>query len=54
MHTVAKGDSLWEIAKQTLGDGERLNDILSLNPTLVKHPDLIYPGQIIKLPAAKP
>lgn len=46
-HTVVKGDSLWKIAvKYQVG----LSEIKSANPT-IKNYDLIYPGQIINLPA---
>ena len=46
-HTVVKGESLWKIAvKYELG----LSEIKSANPQ-IKNYDLIYPGQVINLPA---
>lgn len=46
-HTVAAGDSLWKIAaKYQVG----LSEIKSANPQ-IKNYDLIYPGQIINIPA---
>jgi tetratricopeptide (TPR) repeat protein len=51
IHTVRSGQSLWSIAVEELGDGFRLNEILRLNPGLSSHPDRIYPGQQLRLPA---
>lgn len=49
-HTVVKGDSLWNIAKDQLGDGYRFHEIIKLNPGLRRHPDRLQPGQMLKLP----
>jgi len=49
-YTVGRGQSLWEIARQQLGDGSRYNEILRLNPGLTRNPDLIFPGQTLRLP----
>ena len=49
-HTVVRGDCLWNIAKKYLGKGSRWNEIYQLNRDIIKNPDLIYAGQIIKLP----
>lgn len=46
-HTVIKGDTLWKICKKHLGDGAKYSEIAKLNG--IKNPDLIYPGQVIKL-----
>lgn len=46
-HTVMSGDSMWKIAsKYQVG----LSEIKSANPQ-IKNYDLIYPGQIINIPA---
>ena len=46
-HTVASGDSLWKIAvRYEVG----LSEIKKANPQ-IKNYDLIYPGQIINIPA---
>lgn len=46
-HTVASGESLWKIAsKYQVG----LSEIKSANPQ-IKNFDLIYPGQVINIPA---
>ena len=51
-HTVIKGDSLWNIARDALGDGMRYHQIIELNPELKRHPDRLQPGQMLKLPGA--
>ena len=47
-HTVVNGDTLWHIAKRYLGDGARYPEIAKLNN--IKNPNLIYPGQVFKIP----
>lgn len=47
-YTVKSGDSLWAIAKRELNDGSRYMEIAELNG--IKTPNLIYPGQVLKLP----
>lgn len=49
-YTVQSGDSLWKIAKKTLGDGSRWSEIYNLNTDKIGNPDLIYPGQVLTLP----
>jgi len=51
-YTIEKGDTLWAIAKKHLGDGNKYNDIFSANREVIKDPDLIYPGQKIRIPLA--
>ena len=46
-YVVQKGDSLWKICKQQLNDGSRAREIAALNG--ITNPDLIYPGQVIRL-----
>lgn len=48
-YTVKKGDSLWSIAKEKLGDGARYNEIAELNG--IKTPSKIQPGLVLILPA---
>jgi len=45
---VVKGDTLWHIAKKYLGNGARYPEIAKLNN--IKNPNLIYPGQVFKIP----
>lgn len=54
-YTVQKGDSLWNIAKNSLGDGTKWQEIYKLNQNSIgQNPDLIYPGTEIQLPGASP
>ncbi|BCH26208.1 tetratricopeptide repeat protein [Mesorhizobium sp. L-8-3] len=50
-YKVRAGQSLWSIAVETLGDGNRYREILNLNPQLRGDPGRIVPGQELKLPA---
>ena len=49
-HTVAKGDTLSAIAKKTLGSANRYMEIFEANKPMLKHPDKIYPGQVLRIP----
>lgn len=51
-HTVAKGESLSKIAKQYYGDVKQWKKIFEANKDSIKNPDLIFPGQVIKIPDA--
>lgn len=50
MVTVKKGDTLSEIAKQYLGDALRYPEIFEANRPMLKDPDEIYPGQVLRVP----
>lgn len=50
-HTVEKGDTLWAIASKTLGNGARYEEIFEANKPMLTHPDKIYPGQVLRIPA---
>lgn len=49
-HTVESGDTLWAIAKKTLGDGNRYPEIFEANKPMLTDPDKIYPGQVLRIP----
>lgn len=49
-HTVQSGDTLWGIAKKYYGNGSQYTKIASANPD-IKNPNLIYPGQVLSIPA---
>lgn len=51
-YTVKKGDCLWGIAKKFYGDGARYIKIYNANKDKIKNPNLIYPGQVLVIPAA--
>ncbi len=50
---VQPGNSLWRIARRTYGEGLRYTTIYEANRGQIRDPDMIYPGQIFALPAAK-
>ena len=50
-YRVVKGDNLWKIARKHLGSGARYIEIYELNKDILESPDLIYIGQVIKIPA---
>lgn len=47
---VQPGNSLWRIARSNYGDGVRYTVIYEANADQITNPDLIYPGQVFKLP----
>jgi uncharacterized protein YidB (DUF937 family) len=49
-YTVAPGDSLSKIAKKVYGDGNQWKKIFEANRDQIKNPDLIHPGQVLKIP----
>jgi nucleoid-associated protein YgaU len=51
VYVVKSGDSLSKIAKEVLGDASRWPEIYEANKDQIKDPNLIYPGQELKLPA---
>lgn len=50
-HDVAKGDTLSAIAKKYYGDANKYNAIFEANKPMLTHPDKIYPGQKLRIPA---
>ena len=52
-HTVETGDTLSKIAKQHYGNANRYNEIFEANKPMLSHPDKIYPGQVLRIPAQK-
>lgn len=51
MYTVVKGDSLSKIAKEFYGDASKYPVIFEANKPMLEDPDLIYPGQVLRIPA---
>jgi nucleoid-associated protein YgaU len=51
-YVVKKGDSLSKIAKELYGDANGWRKIYEANPDQIKDPDLIHPGQSLKIPTA--
>lgn len=51
-YTVGKGDCLWKIAKQFYGNGAKWQLIYEANKSVIGgNPNLIYPGQVLTVPA---
>ena len=50
--TVEKGDNLWKIATRVYGKGKgpKYTVIFEANKPMLKDPDLIYPGQVLRIP----
>ncbi len=48
---VQPGNSLWRIARRMYGEGTHYTTIYQANQDQIKDPDLIFPGQIFKLPS---
>lgn len=49
-YTVQKGDTLSHIAKQFYGKAGEWNRIFEANRDQLDNPDLIQPGQVLKVP----
>ena len=52
-YTVKRGDSLWKIAEERLGDGTRYVELVALNEAVLDgRPDFLLPGTVLKVPIA--
>ena len=52
-YTVKKGDTLSAISKAQYGDANKYQQIFEANKPMLKHPDKIYPGQVLRIPPLK-
>jgi nucleoid-associated protein YgaU len=50
-HTVERGDTLSKIAKKVYGNAMKYPVIFEANRPMLTHPDKIYPGQVLRIPA---
>lgn len=50
-YTVQSGDSLSKIAKAIYGDPMKYTAIFEANTPMLKDPNKIYPGQVLRIPA---
>lgn len=50
-HDVVRGDTLSAIAKKFYGDANKYPMIFEANKPMLTHPDKIYPGQKLRIPA---
>lgn len=49
-YTIQRGDTLSKIAKHFYGSGSKYPVIFEANREVIKNPDLIYPGQVVRIP----
>jgi nucleoid-associated protein YgaU len=49
-HTVVKGENLSRIAQQHYGAASKYTVIFEANRPMLRHPDKIYPGQVLRIP----
>ena len=49
-YTVVSGDTLSKISKNAYGDPNKYQRIFEANTPMLKHPDKIYPGQVLRIP----
>ena len=49
-YVIEKGDTLWAIASKFLGNGSKYPEIFEANREVIEDPDLIFPGQKIRIP----
>jgi nucleoid-associated protein YgaU len=47
VHTVVRGDTLWDIAERYLDDPWRYRELAQLSR--IRNPDLIYPGNKVRI-----
>lgn len=54
-YEVKKGDTLWKISEMHYGKGNggKYQIIFEANTPMLKHPDKIYPGQVLRIPPLK-
>lgn len=49
-YTVKSGDTLSAISNQVYGDANQYNKIFEANKPMLKSPEKIYPGQVLRIP----
>ncbi|WP_455479457.1 peptidoglycan-binding protein LysM [Bartonella sp. B23] len=51
-YEVKSGDNLWKIAEEVYGkgQGDKNTSIFEANKPMLKSPDKIYPGQVLRIP----
>jgi nucleoid-associated protein YgaU len=52
-YTVKPGDTLSRIAKEFYGNAMKYPVIFEANKPMLRNPDKIYPGQVLRIPAAE-
>ena len=51
MYVVVSGDNLSKVSKQFYGTPNKYTQIFEANKPMLTHPDKIYPGQVLRIPA---
>ena len=51
MYILVSGDNLSKISKQFYGTPNKYPQIFEANKPMLTHPDKIYPGQVLRIPA---
>jgi nucleoid-associated protein YgaU len=49
VYVVKRGDTLWAISRRYLGSGKRYPALVRANRGRISNPDLIFPGQKLRL-----
>lgn len=49
-YTVKSGDTLSKISKEVYGDANQYNKVFEANKPLLKDPNAIFPGQVLRIP----
>lgn len=49
-YTVKSGDTLSKISKEMYGEANKYHQIFEANKPMLKDPDKIYPGQVLRIP----
>ncbi|TDN88110.1 LysM domain-containing protein [Salegentibacter sp. 24] len=49
-HTVERGENLSKIAQEHYNDGNKFQVIFEANQPMLKDPNKIYPGQVLRIP----
>lgn len=49
-HVVQSGETLWGIANQYYGSGNLYHRLVAANPHTITNPNVIHPGDIIRVP----
>lgn len=53
MYIVVRGDTLSKISKQFYDTPNKYQQIFEANEPMLSHPDKIYPGQVLRIPAGE-
>jgi nucleoid-associated protein YgaU len=51
-HTVVPGETLWAISTKYYGAGNLYHRLVAANPQTITNPDVINPGDVVRVPRA--